>query len=60
MKLSMLTAASILLTVVLIAAIGHAAPSCCDPKNGSTPTATFAPGQPSRGPVAVAAPQRGL
>jgi hypothetical protein len=47
MKMRMLTAASILLAVVLIATISHAAPSCCDPKNTSTPGATLAPGQPT-------------
>ena len=35
MKMRVFAAASILLTVVLVAAISHAAPSCCDPKNGS-------------------------
>jgi hypothetical protein len=47
MKIGMLTAATILLAVVLIATISHAAPSCCDPKNTSTPGAALAPGQPT-------------
>lgn len=57
MKMRLLAAASILLTVVIIASTGHAAPSCCDPKNGSTPGATFVPGQATNGPVPVGAPQ---
>ncbi len=57
MKMRLLAAASILLTVVLVASTSHAAPSCCDPKNGSTPVATFAPGQATSGPVRIAPPQ---
>ena len=58
MKMRILAAASVLLTVVLVAAISHAAPSCCDPKNGSTPGALFAPGQPTQGTIPAASPQR--
>jgi hypothetical protein len=58
MKMRVLAAASILLTVVLVAAISHAAPSCCDPKNGSTPGATLAPGQPTQGAIPAASPQQ--
>ncbi len=49
MKMRVFAAASIILTVVLVAAISHAAPSCCDPQNSSAPGATLAPGQPTRG-----------
>ena len=58
MKMRVFAAASILLTVVLVAAISHAAPSCCDPKNGSAPGATFAPGQPMQGNIPAASPQQ--
>ena len=58
MKMRVFAAASILLTVVLVAAISHAAPSCCDPKNGSAPGATFAPGQPMQGTIPAASPQQ--
>jgi len=58
MKMRVFAAASILLTVVLVAAISHAAPSCCDPKNSSTPGATLAPGQPTRGPILATSPQQ--
>ena len=58
MKMRILAAASVLLTVVLVAAISHTAPSCCDPKNGSTPGALFAPGQPTQGTIPAASPQR--
>jgi hypothetical protein len=57
MKMRMLTAASVILTVVLMAAISQAAPSCCDPKNSSIPTVTLAPVQPMNGPAVVPAPQ---
>ncbi|MGO9570269.1 MAG: hypothetical protein ACLP5H_22290 [Desulfomonilaceae bacterium] len=57
MKIRVLAAASIILTVVLIAAMSHAAPSCCDPKNSSAPTGALVPGQPVRGPIPIAAPQ---
>ncbi len=58
MKLRIITAASILLSVVLVAAIGHAAPSCCDPQNGSAPGAMLAPGQSTRGTIPAASPQQ--
>jgi hypothetical protein len=58
MKMRLFAAASILLTVVLVAAISHAAPSCCDPKNGSAPGATLAPGQPTRSSIPAASPQQ--
>jgi hypothetical protein len=57
MKMRMLTAASIILTVVLVAAMSQAAPSCCDPKNSSIPAASLAPVQPMNGPAVVAAPR---
>ncbi len=58
MKMRILAAASIILTVVLVAAISHAAPSCCDPKTSSTPGATLAPGQPTRVTIPAASPQQ--
>jgi hypothetical protein len=58
MKMRVSAAASILLIVVLVAAMSHAAPSCCDPKNGSAPGATFAPGQPTRVAGPTAPPQQ--
>ncbi len=57
MKMRLLAAATIVLAAVLIAATSHAGPSCCDPKNGSTPGATLAPGQPTGDPFVTAAPQ---
>jgi hypothetical protein len=58
MKMRVLAAASIVLTVVLVAAISHASPSCCDPKNSSAPGAMFAPGQPTQGAIPAASPQQ--
>jgi hypothetical protein len=58
MKMRVFAAAWILLTVVLAAAISHAAPSCCDPNNGSTLGAVLAPGQPTRGTIPAASPQQ--
>jgi hypothetical protein len=46
------------LTVVLVAPISHAAPSCCDPNNGSTLGAMLAPGQPTRATIPAASPQQ--
>jgi hypothetical protein len=57
MKTRMLITASIMLTVVLMAAMSQAAPSCCDPKNSPIPTATLPPAQRLSGPSVVAAPQ---
>jgi hypothetical protein len=57
MKMRILAAASVLLIVVLVAAISHADPSCCDPKNGSIPGATLAPARPTGDPFATSAPQ---
>ena len=58
MKMRVFAAASIFLTVVLVAAISHAAPSCCDPQNSSAPGATLAPGQPTRGLIPATSPQQ--
>ena len=58
MKMRVFAAASILLTVVLVAPISHAAPSCCDPNNGSTLGAMLAPGQPTRATIPAASPQQ--
>jgi hypothetical protein len=58
MKMRVFAAASIILTVVLVAAISHAAPSCCDPQNSLAPGVTLAPGQPTRGPILAASPQQ--
>jgi hypothetical protein len=56
MKMRVFAAASILLTVILVAALSHAAPSCCDPKTGSTPGATLAPGQRTQGTIPGVSP----
>jgi hypothetical protein len=58
MKMRVFAAASILLAVVLVAPISYAAPSCCDPNNGSTPGAMLAPGQPTRSTIPAASPQQ--
>jgi hypothetical protein len=58
MKMRVFAAASIILTAVLVAAISHAAPSCCDPQNSSAPGAMLAPGQPTRGLIRATSPQQ--
>jgi hypothetical protein len=58
MKMRILAAASVLLIVVLVTAIGHAAPSCCDPNNGSAPGAMLAPGQPTLRAIPAASAQQ--
>jgi hypothetical protein len=57
LKTKMLSVALVLLAVGFIAVTSYAAPSCCDPKNGSTTGATIAPGQVS-GPVVAPFPQQ--
>jgi hypothetical protein len=58
MKMRVFAAASILATVVLVAATSHASPSCCDPKNSSAPIGTFVPGQPMQVTIPAASPQQ--
>lgn len=58
LKTRTLSVVLMLLAVVFIAATGYAAPSCCDPKNGSTTGATLAPGPQARGPVLAPLPQQ--